>query len=410
MAVIQLKKGRTLVFAAFILCAFGCYFGVNIYIAWKHNTCSNEVGKEFLRELCDLYQKKIIGGNLCSSICVTKTIKFDHCTNYREGKVVIIANTEKQKHPLILKSSQHEYKNFNTISLKIDGHMEYPNMDLFRRLIHESVYLNLGINLTKGIDVIEQVWSMNPLTFMQTVKGFPTASHILMDSVWSLIQQEEYLMLRMSQHLPYIPRLHGTCGYMYAVESAPPPQIFYSSVVKGGWSARVKLALAILDVVRALDSDYHEPLHLCDVKPENFGISDVNNQVKLIDTDCIFRDSTIRQIFQNISCRRDEDCKFFDCKGWCKRKVDKCANERINTNLQVVCEHIFMGKYFFIGLLKKPPMRLKEQLNNILRRCAFPVTYNNNSLVKYYKRKVYWELYRLLQRSIGIGVPMPTDP
>lgn len=214
--------------------------------------------------------------------------------------------------------------------------MEYPNMNLFRRLIHESVYLNLGINLTKGIDVIEQVWSMNPLTFLQTMKGFPTASHILMDSVWSLIQQEEYLMLRMSQHLPYIPRLHGTCGYMYAVESAPPPQIFYSSVVKGGWSARVKLALAILDVVRALDSDYHEPLHLCDVKPENFGISDVNNQVKLIDTDCIFRDSTIKQIFHNKSCTSDEDCTFFDCKGWCKRTTYRCSNERVNTNLQVI--------------------------------------------------------------------------
>ncbi|GAB1599185.1 divergent protein kinase domain 1C-like [Argonauta hians] len=409
MAVIHLKKGRALAFGTIILFISCFYIGVNVYYAWKNETCSNELGKEFLQELCDLYRKKIIGGSLCSAICLTKTIKYDHCTNYREGKVVIIANAENHKYPLILKSSQHKLKNFDAISFKVDGRLGYPDMDVFRKLIHDSVYLNLGINLTKGIDVIEQVWSMTPLAFMQSMKESPAATHILMDSVWSLLQQEEYLMLRMSQHLPYIPRLHGTCGYMYAVESAPPPQIFYSSVVRGGWTARVKLALAILDVIRALDSDYHEALHLCDVKPENFGMSEVNNRVKLIDTDCVLRDSTLRQIFYNRSCTKDEDCTFFDCKSWCRRKVDKCAKERVNTNLQVTCEHIFMGKYFFVGLLKKPPMRLKEQLNNVLQRCAFPVTYNNYSLVKYYKRKVYWELYRLLQRSIGIGVPMPTD-
>jgi hypothetical protein len=43
------------------------------------------------------------------------------------------------------------------------------------------------------------------------------------------------------------------------------------------WRKRVDIALGILDISSSLDIDFHEPLHFCDIKEENFGINS-NNQ------------------------------------------------------------------------------------------------------------------------------------
>lgn len=409
MRTIILKKDRIYVlisFAAFLFCS---YILFNIFTLWQASTCSNSFSIKFLQELCSLYKKEVVSGSLCHSICVSHTIRYQKCTNYRDGKVVIVADADDLPYPIILKSAKHSFKDFDSISFKVGDQQKYPYFSAFRQIIRDSVLLNLGLNLTFEIDEIGQVWSIDTQTFFESMKWSKRAYVTLMDSVWPLIQQDEYLLLRLNQHLPYMPKLYGTCGYVYAVEYAPPSKLFYSSVIEGGWSARAKLALGILDVVRALDFDFHEPLHICDVKPENFGISSTNKRIKLIDTDCLLRDSIIKKELRNKSCHTDQECTFFDCKGWCRTKEKKCANERINTNLQVVCEYILQGKYFFVGLLKKAPLKLREKLSWLLRQCAYPVTYNNHSFVKYYKRKYFWELYRILQRSIGIGVHNPGE-
>ncbi|CAE1169456.1 unnamed protein product [Acanthosepion pharaonis] len=239
MRTIILKKDRIYVlisFAAFLFCS---YILFNIFTLWQASTCSNSFSIKFLQELCSLYKKEVVSGSLCHSICVSHTIRYQKCTNYRDGKVVIVADADDLPYPIILNST--------------------------------------------------------------------------------------------------------------------------------------------------------------------------NKRIKLIDTDCLLRDSIIKKELRNKSCHTDQECTFFDCKGWCRTKEKKCANERINTNLQVVCEYILQGKYFFVGLLKKAPLKLREKLSWLLRQCAYPVTYNNHSFVKYYKRKYFWELYRILQRSIGIGVHNPGE-
>ena len=47
------------------------------------------------------------------------------------------------------------------------------------------------------------------------------------------------------------------------------------------------MALAVLDLLDELESVFHEPLHLCDIKPEHFGISN-QGRVKFLDMDTIF--------------------------------------------------------------------------------------------------------------------------
>jgi hypothetical protein len=46
-----------------------------------------------------------------------------------------------------------------------------------------------------------------------------------------------------------------------------------------GWAKRAELSLAIMDLLQELEVMFESPVHLCDVKPEHFGLSE---QVKSI--------------------------------------------------------------------------------------------------------------------------------
>ena len=53
------------------------------------------------------------------------------------------------------------------------------------------------------------------------------------------------------------------------------------------WAQRVSVALAILDLLDELENVLEQPIHICDVKPEHFGISDFG-KVKVLDLDSVF--------------------------------------------------------------------------------------------------------------------------
>ena len=47
------------------------------------------------------------------------------------------------------------------------------------------------------------------------------------------------------------------------------------------------MALAILDFLDELETVFDDPVHLCDVKPDHFGISE-SGRVKFLDLDSVF--------------------------------------------------------------------------------------------------------------------------
>lgn len=44
------------------------------------------------------------------------------------------------------------------------------------------------------------------------------------------------------------------------------------------------MALKILGVIEAIEKNFGEPMHFCDVKPEHFGL-DRKNEMKILDSD-----------------------------------------------------------------------------------------------------------------------------
>jgi hypothetical protein len=187
-----------------------------------------------------------------------------------------------------------------------------------------------------------------------------------MESLWSLINQDEFLFMSVFQDVPFIPKIYGSCGAYYVTEFAPPGQIlspsFFNAKKEGMWRKRVDIALGILEISSSLDIDFHEPLHFCDIKEENFGINS-NNQVKILDTDSLFFDTSMMKDLADPKCKTHDDCDFFDCRGWCDVNTHQCVAKRTNNNIQVIYFCVKLGKVVYV--LKTHQCVTKRTNNNI---------------------------------------------
>ena len=143
-----------------------------------------------------------------------------------------------------------------------------------------------------------------------------------------------------------------------------------------GWVDRVKLALAILDLVEEFDSMFDNPVHLCDIKSEHFGLSD-HGRAKYLDVDNVYLKPVVdKTVGDGTDCENHADCDFFDCRGRCDLLSRKCTGEVVNNNLQVVCEKIFLGDslgFKFLGGTGLLASRhASKSLQQALQSCANP--------------------------------------
>ena len=231
-----------------------------------------------------------------------------------------------------------------------------------------------------------------------------------------LISQEEYLFYKYYEAKPGVLKILGTCGNFYAVEYA---SSLGHQVRDMKVNERKELALKFIDLFKSLDSIYvfkerldtnvtastgddteepppritsqkgpdtvkyrTEPMQMCDVKLENFGLNE-NKQLKLIDTDMIHTNS---YLFPAKVCSSHEDCHFFDCKSYCDPGKKRCLTQRINNNLQVLCEKIFKNAVSEIdgvlGGVKSSEFgaNIEYELVRRLNQCSSPEFYNSTDI------------------------------
>ena len=120
-----------------------------------------------------------------------------------------------------------------------------------------------------------------------------------MNTMWSLVQDEEYVFTRVAEKLDLFPATYGTCGGLYVVEELESlvegPGIFEKELSFDSFTKRATVAMAILDLLEELETVFDEPIHLCDIKPSHFGISG-KGRVKFLDLDSIFVKSVLGKI------------------------------------------------------------------------------------------------------------------
>lgn len=232
----------------------------------------------------------------------------------------------------------------------------------------------------------EQIWHMNYIDirlntlfcrFMQK-EDIPRSSaerQAVMESVWSLFQQDEYVSILYLRRSKFMPLIYGTCGPFYFMEYLPSggllspswwPKFLHPSDSES-WKSRLILTLYLLELLRSFQTDFSEPLHICDTKGDNFGRSP-DGAVKLIDVDMIMSESKLLQHFRQFNCTTDSDCDFFDCQAACDIPRQSCISRRTNSNVQVLCNKLFKShiQNGFSGLLQNPPSQIRRDLNQVM--------------------------------------------
>ena len=109
----------------------------------------------------------------------------------------------------------------------------------------------------------------------------------------------------------------------------------------------MRIAQGFLDLIEELESMFDHSVHLCDVKPDHFGLSE-NNRVKCT---VYFQPTIDKAVGDGANCTEHSQCDFFDCRGQCDLIKEKCLGGVVNNNLQVVFEKVFLGQGFGLKML-----------------------------------------------------------
>ncbi|XP_055987492.1 divergent protein kinase domain 1C [Sorex fumeus] len=338
--------------------------------------CTDEKSRRILAALCRDYRGGALAGSLCEDLCVGGRLRYRSCLYWERGKTVLRA--EWRGRPVVLKAREAAFSSFPPP----------PPAAELPLLLAGQLRSALGLELAPG--------GLGP----RWAAGRPGQ----LASLWALCQQEEFLLLSLMQALGrHTLPLLGSCGHFYAVEflaagGAQHQALFPLAATAGSHRARAVagMALSFLDMVSHFDRDFSHRLHLCDVKPENFAIR-ADLTVVAIDVDMAFFEPKMREILEQ-NCTGPEDCNFFDCVSECDLRVHRCGAQRANSNLQVICDKIFLR--WFPSMLRGAAVspRLQQQVLEAVQECAAPGAPAGSPQTAV--PDVFWKLQRLLQATL----------
>ncbi|XP_068090767.1 divergent protein kinase domain 1C [Hyperolius riggenbachi] len=385
---VKIWKKNTFIFLLFWV---SCWLFVSTFLFVHRSVfsdrCTDEESKKILAGLCYDYTDGAVTGDLCEDLCVTDKLVYKNCLYYHRGKKVIQADWKGNS--VILKSKNDAFSKFQApVFLNKPDPQSLSDTELLVMVAVEIKNV-LGLNLPNN--TIIPIWT-------EKKKHHNWKAELA--SMWTLFQQEEYLLFNLLQDFSrHVLQVIGTCGHFYAVEFLSAghswkPNLFSLEEVVGQcntgeekMNALLDIAISFLDMVHQFDTEFSHQLHLCDVKPENFAIrSDLT--VVAIDMDMAFFEPKMRTILEQ-KCTSDKDCNFFDCFSTCNLKTFMCGAQRENNNLQVICDKIFR-RWFTLSIMESTgPFPLQAELHRAVQQCAQTTS----------KETLLTELYDLLQSS-----------
>lgn len=143
------------------------------------------------------------------------------------------------------------------------GDNHYPTDDEFTRMIQRAAFFRYNMSL--------------PVEKIQAMTRFSTGANraAQIDDMWQLVQHNDYLMGTVFAAQEIFPEVFGTCGPLFAIEHLNPliREMGRGMMSLSDWKSRIKAAVLILDYLKELDANAQDPIKLCNVKFNNFGIS-----------------------------------------------------------------------------------------------------------------------------------------
>ncbi|KAL4839314.1 hypothetical protein H8958_019718 [Nasalis larvatus] len=354
--------------------------------------CTNEKSRRILAALCQDYRGGALAGDLCEDLCVAGKLLFQRCLHYNRGKKVLQADWRGR--PVVLKSKEEAFSSFPPLSLLEEeageGGQDIPEAELLLMVAGE-VKSALGLELSNS--------SLGP--WWPGRRGPRWRGQLA--SLWALLQQEEYVYFSLLQDLsPHVLPVLGSCGHFYAVEflAAGSPHhraLFPLDQVPGapgGGQAKAisDIALSFLDMVN----------HLTVTFP-TVSTSATSSRKTLPSGATSQKPSTgggeLRRTMREDGLRGgDAVLKLPMLCDKCDLRVNKCGAQRVNNNLQVICDKIF--RHWFSAPLKSSAVsfQLQLQLQEAVQECADPEVPSGNT--RRDAPSVFWKLRRLLQATL----------
>lgn len=347
---------------------------VYLLFHWRF-VCSNIEPWNHVYNLCRQYRAKKVVGDLCFPLCVENQITSLSCHTFHAGKAAVFSAVKNDHSKIVFKRAMQPYDQSNVYWTDNNGGLHYPSETEFKRMIvdHVSNRLNMSIGNDQA----------------KVMARFVNGAHALsgtdernqeMQELWSLLQDNEYLLGIIYAEKDIFPRVLGSCGQYFAVEYLEPAMEGQATNAlsedkgKASWSARVHLSVLILELLEELDSSVSEGFSLCDIKPSHFGLSPTSSKLKFLDLDVALPKAIANAITADGSnCHVNSDCNLFDCRSKCNMDLHKCDSPITNNNLQVVCEKIFLG-WTLTGNIIMPGLLMTSYtpspLVSLLRQCA----------------------------------------
>ena len=154
----------------------------------------------------------------------------------------------------------------------------------------------------------------------------------------SRLVQQEYILYYILRGNAGIPELFGACGELFVVENASPEELWSMPLDIRQWRQKVDLAIAVLDMIVALEKTPFGTLYLCDMQWRNLGVVQTPRGVvvKTIDNDKSFFETALQNMVKRErSCDIDHDCRVITCSVPCNKTTHTCTHRTRANNLQV---------------------------------------------------------------------------
>ncbi|KAH0617857.1 hypothetical protein JD844_016507 [Phrynosoma platyrhinos] len=221
---------------------------------------------------CLDYRKGALTGNLCEDLCVAQKLIYKRCLYYDRGKKVIQADWRGR--PVILKSKNEIFSSYRHLGFLEE--LESQGIPEAELLLMVALEIKNVLGLELPNNTVGPLWTKR--------RGPHWKAQLA--SMWSLLQQEEYIYFSVLQDFSkHVLRVIGSCGHFYAVEYLTAGHAWHKTLfsvedalgasfsgIKSNAKAITEIAISFLDMVNHFDNDFSHRLHLCDIKPENFAI------------------------------------------------------------------------------------------------------------------------------------------
>ena len=137
--------------------------------------------------------------------------------------------------------------------------------------MNRTISLSFGLRATK--DLSSQVTTI--LSRECDIGNDEYFTHHEAVICWQLGLNDEYIIYSLLQGNRAMVDVYGVCGNMYALQYVPSEPFlgYFPSLLDGrSWHFRGRLAIAMLNLVEALNDTPYGTLHLCDFQEPNFGV------------------------------------------------------------------------------------------------------------------------------------------